>query len=42
MAVALGRMKEKEEADDLHKISQLLKGQCGLMFTKEDPKIVRK
>lgn len=29
-------------AKDLCKVSHLLKGQCGLLFTKEDEKSVRK
>uniref|UniRef100_A0A1I7X3S8 Ribosome assembly factor mrt4 n=1 Tax=Heterorhabditis bacteriophora TaxID=37862 RepID=A0A1I7X3S8_HETBA len=33
MMVALGRQLTDEYAANLHKISQQLKGQCGLMFT---------
>uniref|UniRef100_A0A7E4WDM0 Ribosome assembly factor mrt4 n=1 Tax=Panagrellus redivivus TaxID=6233 RepID=A0A7E4WDM0_PANRE len=42
MAVALGRDSATEKADGLHKVSQLLKGQCGLMFTNEDVKSIKK
>jgi mRNA turnover protein 4 len=42
MSVALGRDKATEKADGLHKVSQLLKGQCGLMFTNENLKTVIK
>ncbi|VDO40771.1 unnamed protein product [Haemonchus placei] len=33
MAVALGKDASSEYAPDLHKVSQRLQGQCGLMFT---------
>ncbi|KAK0403303.1 hypothetical protein QR680_016849 [Steinernema hermaphroditum] len=36
MAIALGRKADDEYADELHKISECLKGQCGLMFTNAD------
>lgn len=36
MAVALGKDKTTEVANGISKISQLLKGQCGLMFTHAD------
>ncbi|GMT31755.1 hypothetical protein PFISCL1PPCAC_23052 [Pristionchus fissidentatus] len=36
MAIALGKSQNDEYANGLHKISQLLKGQCGLMFTHSD------
>lgn len=42
LSVALGKSTEDEPLKDLHKISALLKGQCGLMFTSENVKIVRK
>lgn len=42
MGVALGRDATSEKADGLHKVSQLLKGQCGLMFTNEGKKNVIK
>ncbi|CAD6190111.1 unnamed protein product [Caenorhabditis auriculariae] len=33
LAVALGKHKSDEYANDLHRVSSSLKGQCGLMFT---------
>lgn len=33
MALALGRTPEEELHDNLHKLSQQLVGQCGLLFT---------
>ncbi|VDM38936.1 unnamed protein product [Toxocara canis] len=36
MAVALGRDASTEYANQLHKVSKILKGQCGLMFTNAD------
>ncbi|CAH1991978.1 unnamed protein product [Acanthoscelides obtectus] len=33
IAVGLGRSEEEEIETDLHKISKVLKGQCGLLFT---------
>jgi mRNA turnover protein 4 len=42
MAMALGRDAATEKAEGLHKVSQLLKGQCGLMFTNETEKKVLK
>ncbi|KAF8382900.1 hypothetical protein PRIPAC_72042 [Pristionchus pacificus] len=36
MAIALGKDKTTECATGISKISQLLKGQCGLMFTSAD------
>ena len=42
MAFALGRDAASEKAPGLHKISNELKGQCGLMFTNLDKKAVRK
>ena len=36
MALALGKTKESEAADNLHKLSKHVKGQCGLLFTNED------
>ncbi|XP_074608018.1 mRNA turnover protein 4 homolog [Acropora palmata] len=35
MMIALGKNKEAEYKDNLHKISNKLKGQCGLMFTNQ-------
>lgn len=35
MALALGRTKESEAADNLHKLAKYIKGQCGLFFTNE-------
>ncbi|XP_063906779.1 mRNA turnover protein 4 homolog [Zophobas morio] len=37
IGVGLGRNKEEEVGDDLHKISKCLKGQCALLFT-DSPK----
>ncbi|EEZ97361.1 mRNA turnover protein 4 homolog [Tribolium castaneum] len=37
IGVGLGRNKEEEVADDLHKLSRCLKGQCALLFT-DSPK----
>uniref|UniRef100_A0AC34F5I3 Ribosome assembly factor mrt4 n=1 Tax=Panagrolaimus sp. ES5 TaxID=591445 RepID=A0AC34F5I3_9BILA len=42
MSVALGRDAATEKEKGLHKVSQLLKGQCGLMFTNENEKKVVK
>uniref|UniRef100_A0A914YI93 Ribosome assembly factor mrt4 n=1 Tax=Panagrolaimus superbus TaxID=310955 RepID=A0A914YI93_9BILA len=42
MSVALGRDAATEKEKGLHKVSQLLKGQCGLMFTNENGKNVIK
>ncbi|KAE9550816.1 hypothetical protein FO519_005968 [Halicephalobus sp. NKZ332] len=42
MAFALGRDAAAEKAPGLHKISNELKGQCGLMFTNLDKKAVKK
>ncbi|TKR72944.1 hypothetical protein L596_020324 [Steinernema carpocapsae] len=36
MAIALGRKADDEYAEELHKISECLKGQCGLMFTNAE------
>jgi mRNA turnover protein 4 len=36
IGVGLGRNKEEEVADDLHKLSKCLKGQCALLFTDCD------
>lgn len=33
IGIGLGRTKEEEVEDDLHKISKCLKGQCALLFT---------
>ena len=33
MAIGLGRTKETEYKDNLHKLSNRLYGQCGLLFT---------
>ncbi|KAG7199494.1 hypothetical protein KM043_014114 [Ampulex compressa] len=33
MALALGKSPEEEPAEGLHKLSNVLKGQCGLLFT---------
>ncbi|KAI6209543.1 Ribosome assembly factor mrt4 [Aphelenchoides besseyi] len=35
MAIALGRTPDAEIADDLHKVSEALVGQCGLLFTNK-------
>lgn len=37
IAIGLGRTREEEADDDLHKIANCLKGQCGLLFT-DSPK----
>ncbi|XP_028137795.1 mRNA turnover protein 4 homolog [Diabrotica virgifera virgifera] len=33
ISIGLGRTPEEEVEDDLHKLCQVLKGQCGLLFT---------
>lgn len=33
IAIGLGKSKEDEVEDDLHKLSHCMKGQCGLLFT---------
>ncbi|EGT33476.1 hypothetical protein CAEBREN_32388 [Caenorhabditis brenneri] len=40
IAIALGKQKSDEYANQLHKASELLKGQCGLMFTNMSKKEV--
>ncbi|KAI6244023.1 Ribosome assembly factor mrt4 [Aphelenchoides fujianensis] len=35
MALALGRSAEEEVADGLHRVSSVLVGQCGLLFTNQ-------
>ncbi|PAV73210.1 hypothetical protein WR25_14301 [Diploscapter pachys] len=35
LAIALGREKATEYAEQLHKVAQTLKGQCGLIFTND-------
>ncbi|KAK6620491.1 hypothetical protein RUM44_006893 [Polyplax serrata] len=35
MALALGRTKESEQGDNVHKLANKIKGQCGLLFTNE-------
>ncbi|RZB73477.1 mRNA turnover protein 4 -like, partial [Asbolus verrucosus] len=40
IAIGLGRNKEEEAADDLHKLSKCLKGQCALLFTDCEKKEV--
>uniref|UniRef100_A0A183CFQ8 Ribosome assembly factor mrt4 n=1 Tax=Globodera pallida TaxID=36090 RepID=A0A183CFQ8_GLOPA len=42
MAVALGKTSEDEQANELHKVSALLKGQSGLMFTNGKADEVRR
>ncbi|MCP9262897.1 hypothetical protein DINM_006148 [Dirofilaria immitis] len=42
MAIALGKNPSTEYAHGLNKVSNLLKGECGLMFTNEDQEIVKK
>jgi ribosomal protein L10 len=42
MAVALGKSDEDEVEPGLHRIGQVLKGECALLFTNEDPAAVRK
>ena len=36
MAHALGKTEETEHRKNLHKVSELLVGQCGLLFTNKD------
>ena len=36
MAHALGKSEETEHRKNLHKISELLVGQCGLLFTNKE------
>lgn len=40
MALALGRTKESEQADNLHLLANKIKGQCGLLLTNETVKTV--
>lgn len=40
ISVGLGRTKAEESHEDLHKISQSLKGQMGLLFTNKDKEYV--
>lgn len=40
IAIGLGRTKEEEVQDDLHKMSKSLKGQCALLFTDSTKKEV--
>ncbi|UMM17111.1 hypothetical protein L5515_013824 [Caenorhabditis briggsae] len=40
IAIALGKQKSDEYANQLHKASAILKGQCGLMFTNMSKKEV--
>lgn len=42
IALGFGRTPEEEIADDLHKLSDTLKGQCGLLFTDESKEYVTK
>ncbi|KAL3989732.1 Ribosomal protein L10 family protein [Acanthocheilonema viteae] len=42
MAIALGKTPSTEYARELNKVSGVLKGECGLMFTNEDQKTVKK
>lgn len=42
MAVGLGRVKEDEIEKDLHKVSQSIKGESGIMFTNESVKTIKK
>ncbi|VIO88530.1 ribosomal protein L10 domain containing protein [Brugia malayi] len=42
MAIALGKTSSTEYARELNKISGLLKGECGLMFTNDDHDSVKK
>ena len=42
MAVALGKSEEDEVGPGLHKVGQVLKGECALLFTNEDPTTVQK
>jgi mRNA turnover protein 4 len=36
MALALGKTKETEAQDKLHKLTKCLVGQCGLLFTNKE------
>lgn len=40
IALGLGRSSETEAANDLHKLSLALRGQCGLLFTNRSKKEV--
>ncbi|KAI1724318.1 ribosomal protein l10 domain-containing protein [Ditylenchus destructor] len=42
LAVALGRTPEDEIANDVHKVSNMLKGECCLMFTNESITDIKK
>ncbi|CAG9533144.1 unnamed protein product [Cercopithifilaria johnstoni] len=42
MAIALGKTPSTEYAHELNKVSGLLKGECGLMFTNENRKAIEK
>lgn len=35
MALALGKTEQDEAGKGLHKLGEMLKGQCGLMFTNQ-------
>lgn len=35
MAIALGKSEEEEVLPNIHKLSSLLQGQCGLLFTNK-------
>lgn len=41
MQIALGRDEESEAQPGMFKISQLIDGPCGLLFTNEKVKIVK-
>lgn len=42
IALGLGRTKEEELDDDLHKLANCLKGQCGMLFTDKPKDYVTK
>lgn len=42
IALGLGRSKEEEVQDDLHKLASCLKGQCGMLFTDKPKDFVVK
>lgn len=42
MALGMGKTREDEAADGIHKLANALKGQCGLLFTNKSHKKVQK
>jgi mRNA turnover protein 4 len=40
MTLGLGRKKEDEVEENIHKLATQMKGQCGLLFTNKSKKAV--